>query len=127
MVREWIPASERGLTNSIFMAGTQAGPAVGALIVAWIVSLIGWRASFVVVGAVGGIRLIAWLLWYDRPERVAWLGDEERAKILRERDADSSALEERSASAMCSDCFAPRPCGDWRCRKGARCTPSTCS
>ena len=96
VVREWIPAGERGLTNSIFMAGTQAGPAVGALVVAWIVSLIGWRASFVVVGAVGGIWLLAWLLWYDRPERVGWLGAEERAKILRERDADSAALEERS-------------------------------
>ena len=26
VVREWIPAGERGVTNAIFMAGTQAGP-----------------------------------------------------------------------------------------------------
>ena len=26
VVREWIPAGERGMTNAIFMAGTQAGP-----------------------------------------------------------------------------------------------------
>ena len=93
VVREWIPAGERGVTNAIFVAGTQAGPAVGALLVAWIVSQIGWRGSFVVVGAVGLIWLVAWLIWFDKPERVHWLGAEERAKILRERDAETSAME----------------------------------
>ncbi len=46
VVREWIPMSERGVTNAIFIAGTQAGPALGAVIVAWIISQIGWRGSF---------------------------------------------------------------------------------
>ncbi len=98
VVREWIPAGERGLTNAIFMAGTQAGPAVGALLVAWIVSQVGWRLSFAVVGAIGFIWLAAWLLWFDQPERARWLGKEERAKILRERGADSQALQRRTGS-----------------------------
>jgi ACS family glucarate transporter-like MFS transporter len=98
VVREWIPAEERGLTNAIFMAGTQAGPAVGALIVAWIVSMIGWRGSFVVVGAVGLIWLLAWLLWYDRPEQASWLGKDEREKILRERGAEVHALMQRTGA-----------------------------
>ncbi len=96
VVREWIPAGERGLTNAVFMAGTQAGPAVGALVVAWIVSQIGWRGSFVVVGAVGLVWLIFWLAWFDLPERVRWLGDEERSKILRERAADTKAMARRT-------------------------------
>lgn len=86
VVREWIPAGERGLTNAIFMAGTQAGPAVGALLVAWIISQIGWRGSFLVVGAAGFIWLLAWLIWFDQPEKARWLGSDERDKILRERD-----------------------------------------
>jgi len=98
VVREWIPAGERGLTNAIFMAGTQAGPAVGALLVAWIVSQVGWRLSFAVVGAIGFVWLAAWLLWFDQPERVRWLGEKERAKILRERGADSHALQRRTGS-----------------------------
>ena len=99
VVREWIPASERGLTNAIFLAGTQAGPAVGAVIVAWIISQIGWRGSFFVVGAAGFIWLIAWLIWFDQPERARWLGAEERAKILAERDADTKRLEQRTGSS----------------------------
>jgi len=98
VVREWIPAGERGLTNAIFMAGTQAGPAVGALLVAWILSHLGWRLSFVVVGAIGFIWLVAWLVWFDQPERVRWLGETERRKILAERAADTQALGRRTGS-----------------------------
>jgi ACS family glucarate transporter-like MFS transporter len=93
VVREWIPAGERGFTNAVFMAGTQAGPAVGALLVAWIMSQIGWRGSFLVVGAVGFVWLIGWLIWYGHPEKVKWLPEPERQKILRERDAKTDALQ----------------------------------
>lgn len=96
VVREWIPAGERGVTNAIFMAGTQAGPAVGALLVAWILSQLGWRASFAVVGAIGFVWMVAWMIWYDQPERARWLGRDERSKILTERAADTAALERRS-------------------------------
>ena len=108
VVREWIPAGERGVTNAIFMAGTQAGPAVGALVVAWIVSQIGWRGSFLVVGAIGLVWLAAWLIWFDKPERVRWLGVEERAKILRERDADTSAMERKTGATRVLDLLSTR-------------------
>ena len=108
VVREWIPAGERGMTNAIFMAGTQAGPAFGALIVAWIVSEIGWRGSFLAVGAIGFLWLAAWLVWYDIPERVRWLGQEEREKIVRERGAATDALEKRSGSKRVLDLLRSR-------------------
>lgn len=108
VVREWIPVGERGVTNSIFLAGTQAGPAVGAVIVAWVITLVGWRGSFFVVGAVGGIWLVAWLLWFDTPERASWLGDEERAKVLAERDADTKALAQRTKGTRVLDLLRTR-------------------
>jgi ACS family glucarate transporter-like MFS transporter len=108
VVREWIPAGERGITNAVFLAGTQAGPAVGALLVAWIVSQIGWRGSFVVVGAIGFVWLIAWLIWFDAPERVRWLGEEERNKILRERDAETQALATRTSPSRVLDLLSTR-------------------
>src|SRR4051812_24212188 len=108
VVREWIPAGERGMTNAIFMAGTQAGPAFGALIVAWIVSEIGWRGSFLAVGAIGFVWLAAWLVWYDIPERARWLGKEEREKIVRERGAATDALEKRSSSKRVLDLLRSR-------------------
>jgi MFS family permease len=108
MVREWIPASERGLTNAVFMAGTQAGPAVGALLVAWVISHIGWRGSFLVVGAVGFIWLLAWLIWFGPPEKVRWLAAAERDTILRERDADSDALQTRTSGTRVLDLLRTR-------------------
>lgn len=108
VVREWIPAGERGITNAVFLAGTQMGPAVGALLVAWLVSQIGWRSSFLVVGSVGFLWLIAWVLWFDLPERSSWLGEEERAKILREREADTQALRQRSRSIRVLDLLKTR-------------------
>jgi MFS family permease len=108
VVREWIPAGERGITNAVFLAGTQAGPAVGAIIVAWIVSQIGWRGSFFVVGAVGFVWLLAWLVWFNIPERVNWLSEAERAKILRERDADTHALAKHSSSSRVLDLLSTR-------------------
>ncbi|HVY08091.1 MAG TPA: MFS transporter [Burkholderiales bacterium] len=108
VVREWIPAGERGVTNAIFMAGTQAGPALGALVVAWIMSQIGWRGSFYVVGAVGFIWLVAWLIWFDRPEKARWLGQEEREKILRERGASTSDLEHKAKTARVLDLLRSR-------------------
>ena len=96
VVREWIPAGERGVTNAIFMAGTQAGPAFGALVVGWIVSQVGWRTSFVIVGSVGFVWLACWLLFYQLPERCRWLGAAERDMILRERDAPTETLARRS-------------------------------
>ena len=49
----------------------------------------GWRAAFVILGALGFIWLVCNLLWFDRPEKVSWLSDEERKKILSERSAGS--------------------------------------
>jgi ACS family glucarate transporter-like MFS transporter len=86
VIREWFPATERGLVNAIFGAGGAAGPALGTVLVTAIVSFWGWRAGFFVAGATGFIWLIAWLVVFDRPERVRWLNPVERDKILGERD-----------------------------------------
>jgi ACS family glucarate transporter-like MFS transporter len=86
VIREWFPASERGLANSIFGAGSTAGPAIGAVAMSYLVGSYGWRMGFVITGAVGFVWLLAWILVFDRPERARWLGAAEREKILRERD-----------------------------------------
>jgi MFS family permease len=99
VVREWIPAGERGFTNSVFLAGSQAGPALGALVVGTVGEAYGWRASFFVLGAFGFIWLAAWLIWFDRPERVRWLGAAERDKILRERNASVASLNEKTPAS----------------------------
>jgi MFS family permease len=88
IIREWFPASERAFANAVFGAGSAAGPAVGTMAVTTIVGLYGWRAGFFVAGSIGFIWLVVWLALFNRPEKVGWLSQPERIKILAERDGE---------------------------------------
>ncbi|HET7889090.1 MAG TPA: MFS transporter [Bradyrhizobium sp.] len=85
-IRQWFPERERGFVTTLFNGGSSAGPAVGAILTAALVSWFDWRTAFVVLGAIGFVWLIAWVIWYGTPEQVAWLSEEERMKILSERN-----------------------------------------
>jgi ACS family glucarate transporter-like MFS transporter len=87
VIREWIPASERGVLNAIFSGGSYFGPAVCALVAGPIIATLGWRALFFVTGGVGIVWLICWQIWFAKPEDATWLGDAERQKIMAERGA----------------------------------------
>lgn len=93
IIRQWFPASERAFANAVFGAGSAAGPALGAVTVTAIVGLFGWRAGFFAAGAVGFLWLVLWWATFDRPERVSWLTDLERTKILAERDGESRTVQ----------------------------------
>ncbi len=56
------PPQDRGLPTGIFSCGTRAGLALGAPLIAWLVSRYGWRHMFVLVGFAGLAWIIPWLL-----------------------------------------------------------------
>ncbi len=92
VIREWIPAGERGTLNAIFNSGSYAGPALCALVAGPIIAAFGWRVLFFVAGGIGAIWLACWLIWFQRPEDASWLGEAERQKIVAERGASKAAL-----------------------------------
>ena len=102
VIREWAPAKERGLTATLFVAGSYAGPAFGAALLGWVVSSYGWRAGFYVAGAVGLICWAVWMLVYRRPEEARWISTAERQKILTERNdgALGAAKDRKSLSIL---------------------------
>jgi MFS family permease len=100
VIREWFPATERGLANAIFGAGAAAGPALGSVLVSAVVVWLGWRAGFFAAGGIGFIWLTAWLAVFDKPERVRWLSPTERDKILNERDGVTERPAEQAASSL---------------------------
>src|SRR4051812_38301924 len=53
VIREWAPRGERGLATAIFNSGAYAGPAFGALLVAWLIDAFGWRGAFMAAGSIG--------------------------------------------------------------------------
>ncbi|SDJ15591.1 MFS transporter, ACS family, glucarate transporter [Paraburkholderia steynii] len=86
VIRQWIPANERGMVTSMFNSGSYAGPAICSVILGSLIALYGWRISFVIAGGIGFVWLAAWLVFFNAPEKAKWLKAEEREKIVRERD-----------------------------------------
>jgi ACS family glucarate transporter-like MFS transporter len=82
VVRQWFPASERGLATAIFNAGTFAGPALSAPLVAWLVLQTGWRMSFMITGAMGIVWAILWYAFFRAPAECDWLPEDERNYLL---------------------------------------------
>ena len=87
VLRDWAPRSEFGLAATMLNSGGYAGPAFGTLLLGWVVSVYGWRWGFFTAGLLGLVWLVGWLIWYRGPETATFIGDDERAFILRERDA----------------------------------------
>jgi MFS family permease len=86
-IREWAPSTERGVATSAFIAGSYAGPAVGAPLVAWLITVFGWRESFIVTGLLGFVWLAMWLMFFRTPETTSWISEAERSTILNERES----------------------------------------
>jgi MFS transporter, ACS family, hexuronate transporter len=81
-VSEWFPVRERALAVGIFNAGTAIGAALAVPVVSAITLWLGWRAAFVVTGALGLVWVAAWAALYQPPSRHPRLGADERALIL---------------------------------------------
>ncbi|WP_322093608.1 MFS transporter [Paraburkholderia bannensis] len=85
VIRQWIPAGERGMVTSMSNSGSYAGPAICSVLLGSLIAAFGWRVSFVIAGGIGFVWLAAWLIFFDSPEKARWLGNAEREKIVRER------------------------------------------
>lgn len=91
IIREWVPNRERGTAVTVFNSGAYFGPALGAVGLSWLVSLLDWRISFLICGVVGFVWLALWLAFFRQPEEASWVSDEERETIRRERETASQS------------------------------------
>lgn len=85
VIREWIPARERGVLNACFNSGAYAGPALCALVAGPIIGSFGWPVLFFIMGGLGFVWLAVWLVVFKRPEDTTWLTETERQTILTQR------------------------------------------
>ncbi|HYQ56424.1 MAG TPA: MFS transporter [Draconibacterium sp.] len=69
LAREWFPPHERSTAMGIFNSGSALGAVVVAPLVAILGVSFGWRATFVILGALGYIWLVAWWFTYYTPEQ----------------------------------------------------------
>jgi MFS transporter, ACS family, hexuronate transporter len=80
-VAEWFPKSERALATGIFNSGTNIGAIVAPIAVPLLAAVWGWRAAFILTGAIGFAWLATWLMFYHSVETHPKLQPVERAYI----------------------------------------------
>ncbi|MCQ8848479.1 ACS family hexuronate transporter-like MFS transporter [Alteromonas sp. 76-1] len=80
---EWFPTKERALAQGIFNSGAAIGGIIAIPLIAFLTVYFSWQMLFVVVGAVGLLWLIPWLILVKAPPGAhPWITDEEREYIL---------------------------------------------
>ena len=67
-IAAWFPARQRALGMGIANTGASLGPAFAIPLIIWMRDDFGWRAVFVITGAMGFVWLALWLLFYPKTE-----------------------------------------------------------
>ncbi len=80
---EWFPIKERAFAQGIFGAGASLGAVISAPLVAYFYGIVGWKITFILIGSLGLIWIIPWLIVNKAvPKEHPWLSEEERQYIL---------------------------------------------
>jgi MFS transporter, ACS family, D-galactonate transporter len=95
----WFPRSERGLASSIFDSGSRVGSALSLPLVAWLISIVGWRGSFVITGGLGVVWALAWWFIYRDPERYRAIAPAAVDALLAQRAAPPTVTTSTTESA----------------------------
>jgi ACS family glucarate transporter-like MFS transporter len=65
----WLPSGERGRANGILFSGSRLGGAVSFPLLAWMLTRWRWHTSFWILGGLGLVWALFWLLWFrDYPQ-----------------------------------------------------------
>lgn len=80
---EWFPAKERALAQGIFNSGAAMGSIVAPPLIAVVWVAIGWKYTFVLLGLLGILWVIPWLIINKSiPAKHKWITEKEREYIL---------------------------------------------
>lgn len=95
-VAEWFPIRERAMGLAIFNSGAAMGSVFAPPIIVWLQLTYGWKATFVITGAIGFVWLAAWLVLYRHPEEHPWLTKDE-LHLIREGQKVDGVTESKTA------------------------------
>ncbi len=80
---EWFPVKERAFAQGIFNSGAAIGGIVAIPTIAYLTVYFSWQMIFVIIGLIGLLWLIPWLILVKAPpKRHPWLTEDEKKYIL---------------------------------------------
>lgn len=83
---EWFPQKERAFAQGLFGAAASVGSVLAPVVILMLFIAFGWKITFIVVGSLGLLWLIPWLVINKKgPEEHPWITQEERDYIVNGR------------------------------------------
>lgn len=95
---EWFPPTERAFAQGIFNAGASVGAIVSAPLIAYLYLALDWKGTFLLVGALGFLWLLPWLVIYRAGPKQQAMADA-AARVLDNPTGASQAVETPAAPA----------------------------
>ena len=91
---DWFPSKERALAQGIFNSGAAIGGIIAIPLIAYLTVYFSWQMVFVVIGLVGLLWLIPWIILVKSPPKDhPWITSEEREYILTGQKSTSADTE----------------------------------
>jgi ACS family hexuronate transporter-like MFS transporter len=80
---DWFPTKERALAQGIFNSGAAIGGIISIPLIAYMTVYFSWQMVFILIGAVGLLWLIPWVILVKAPPKYhPWITEDEREYIL---------------------------------------------
>lgn len=86
-ITEWFPKKEHSTAVGIIGAGVGLGAILAPPLVSFLMINYGWRFAFIFTGGLGFVWLIAWQIFYEKPEKHSRITEAEFNLIKSEREA----------------------------------------
>ncbi len=77
---------DRTLANGIMMSGGSLGAIVAPIVMVFFINKVGWRIGFMILGSIGILWTLLWLLWFKAPETIL-KGTHSGVKIMTKEDS----------------------------------------
>lgn len=96
---EWFPQKERAFAQGLFNAAASVGSILAPVIILMLYLAFGWKLTFVVVGGMGLLWVIPWMIINKKgPKEHPWISEEEREYILSNQPEAKAAANDRGKS-----------------------------
>lgn len=84
---EYFPKRDRAYTISIFNNGAAVGALIAPIVIPLLANQFGWEMAFIMVGAVGYLWMLLWIIFYVRPQRNEYVNEAEYKYIQQDDEA----------------------------------------
>lgn len=93
---DWLPAKKRGFGQGVTHSSARLGNALTPPLVAWLIAVVTWRGSFIILGIISVAWAIAWGLYFrDDPASHPAMTSDELAEL-----PDYAAKEKRAKTSV---------------------------